>query len=292
MIPNLNKTHAVSQFVDGKLPQLLYVTRQECGIHKMDRPMHGHEKICELILVYQGYGTYFVGDCTFQISPGDILFYNAGDLHEVRSDFQTEIGTFCFGLTDLRFYDLPENHIIPAGRAYACTSGVKYKALLSLCTMIFEQLTDGRHNADLLIQMLSSSLVLIAKELSTEQVGVAPKGKNYDLAARIKTYIDTHYAEELTLAKISEELHISPYYAAHVFKDIMGSSPIQYMIRRRIGEAQTLLINSEYSATQISTMVGYDNTNYFCTLFSKMVGLSPIRYRTNYHNKMCGQRTQ
>ncbi len=292
MIPNVTQANAASHFINGQLPHLLYVTKQECGIHKVDRPMHQHTNICELLLVYQGYGTYFVGNRAFQISPGDILFYNAGDLHEVRSDFQTEIGTFCFGLTDLRLHGLTENHILPADRVYACASGVKYKALLSLCTMIFEQLTDGRPNSDFLIQMLTASFVLIAKELSTAQVGIVPTGKNYDLAARIKSYIDTHYAEELTLAKISEELHISPYYAAHVFKDAMGNSPIQYMIRRRIGEAQTLLINSEYSATQISTMVGYDNTNYFCTLFSKMVGLSPIRYRNNYHEKMCGQRTQ
>ncbi|MGE4549109.1 MAG: helix-turn-helix transcriptional regulator [Intestinibacillus sp.] len=169
---------------------------------------------------------------------------------------------------------------------------MKYKEVLSLCTLIFDHMTEGCANTDLLIQTLSTSLILIAKELFADTVSVQPTGKNHVLATRIKSYLDTHYAEDITLVKIADELRISPYYAAHVFKDVMGYSPIQYMIRRRIGEAQTLLINSEYNATQIATMVGYDNTNYFCTLFSKMVGLSPIRYRASYREKMCGQTTQ
>jgi AraC-like DNA-binding protein len=66
---------------------------------------------------------------------------------------------------------------------------------------------------------------------------------------------------------------------AHVFKESTGFSPIQYIIRRRIGEAQSLLINTNESVTNISGIVGYDNTSYFTTLFSKTVGMSPKKYR-------------
>ena len=41
------------------------------------------------------------------------------------------------------------------------------------------------------------------------------------------------------------------YHLAHIFKDMTGMSPIHYMIRCRIGEAQNLLISTDYSATQI-----------------------------------------
>ena len=75
-------------------------------------------------------------------------------------------------------------------------------------------------------------------------------------------------------------------------KDISGYSPIQYVIRRRIGLAQTWLISSDLSATQIATMVGYDNTNYFNTLFKRMVGVSPIRYRKQYLDSLRGKRNQ
>lgn len=292
MLPKNLGSNISDYFENGRVPQLIYVTRQEFGIHKVNRPMHRHAEICELLIVYQGYDSYYVEDRVFPITSGDILFYNAGDLHEVRSEFQTEIGTYCFGFTDLQLPNLPKNHIIPADKSFACSSGVKQSFIFSLCTIIFDKMTGGCKTSDFLVQILSTALLLTAKDLSVENVTPEPIGNNRLLASRIKSYIDTHYAEELSLAGIAESLNISPYYAAHVFKNVMGHSPIQYMIRRRIGEAQTLLINSEYSATQISTMVGYDNTNYFCTLFTKIVGLSPIRYRANYYAKMYGQRTQ
>ena len=63
-------------------------------------------------------------------------------------------------------------------------------------------------------------------------------------------------------------------------------------IRRRIGLAQTLLISSDYSATRIATMVGYDNTNYFNSLFTRIVGTTPIRYRKKYLESLHGERDQ
>ena len=69
-------------------------------------------------------------------------------------------------------------------------------------------------------------------------------------------------------------------------------SPIHYMIRCRVGEAQNLLISTDYSATQIAAIVGYTNVNHFNAIFSKLVGLPPIRYRRKYLENMQGSRLQ
>lgn len=78
---------------------------------------------------------------------------------------------------------------------------------------------------------------------------------------------------------------MSTSYLAHTFKDATGYSPGQYMILRRIGEAQTLLCITKYPVTQVSTMVGYDNTNYFSSLFKKMVAMKPKEYRDYWFGK-------
>ena len=54
---------------------------------------------------------------------------------------------------------------------------------------------------------------------------------------------------------------------------------MQYIINRRIGEAQNLLINTDYSITQIADKVGYDNPSYFNMLFTKLIGMSPGKFR-------------
>lgn len=67
---------------------------------------------------------------------------------------------------------------------------------------------------------------------------------------------------------------------------------MQYVIKRRIGLAQTLLISTDLSATQIATMVGYDNANYFINSFTKIIGITPIRYRNFYLKELRGNRHQ
>ena len=64
-------------------------------------------------------------------------------------------------------------------------------------------------------------------------------------AQRIKDYIDKHFADEFSLQQMADALHVSPYYLAHICKEVTGYSPLQYVLRRRIGEAQTLLITTD-----------------------------------------------
>lgn len=114
-------------------PVLLYITKQEFGGKKRDRPMHSHQSLCEILLVYRGVGYYTVGKQCYPIQAGDILFYNQGELHEVRSMSDAEIGTYCIGLTGLQMPGLPGNHIIPQGSAPVRDSGARFLFLLQMC---------------------------------------------------------------------------------------------------------------------------------------------------------------
>lgn len=102
------------------------------------------------------------------------------------------------------------------------------------------------------------------------------------MGRRIKQFIDSHYMEPLTLQSMGEALHISPYYLSHIFKQMTGYSPVQYLLRRRIGEAQTLLITTDLPITRIAEMVGYDTQSYFNLQFTKNVGMPPQKYRKAY----------
>ena len=67
---------------------------------------------------------------------------------------------------------------------------------------------------------------------------------------------------------------------------------MQYIIRRRMGEAQNLLISTDFSAAQIAAMVGYDSASHFSGIFRKVVGLPPAAYRKKYLEQMQGKRIQ
>ena len=279
------------RYASGQTPELLYATRQTVASSTVTRAVHRHERFTEMLYVYQGAGQYIAGGYSYPIRTGDILLYNQGDLHEVTSSLHHEIGTFCFGISGLHLRGLPEGHFTRADTGFVRPAVDEIDHIQSLCEMIYEHAERRTGYSDEIVSHLLPALVLLAASLPPD-ARAADQPHNLVLANRIRQYISTHFTEQLTLEDIGEALSMSPYHLAHIFKDMTGMSPIHYMIRCRIGEAQNLLISTDYSATQIAAIVGYTNVNHFNAIFAKLVGLPPIRYRRSYLENMQGRRLQ
>lgn len=278
-------------FVSGQTPSLLYATKQIVAASAITRAVHRHARFTEMLYVYQGAGQYVAGGYSYAIRTGDVLLYNQGDLHEVTSSLHHEIGTYCFGLSNLRLGRLAEGHFSDPEHGFVRPAADEIDHIQSLCELIYRHAERHSAYADELVSHLLPALVLLSANLPPDE-RAADQPHNLVLANRIRQYIGTHFTEQLTLEDIGQALSMSPYHLAHIFKDMTGMSPIHYMIRCRVGEAQNLLISTDYSATQIAAIVGYANVNHFNAIFAKLVGLPPIRYRKQYLENMQGRRLQ
>lgn len=278
-------------FVSGQTPSLLYATKQIVAASAVTRAVHRHARFTGMLYVYQGAGQYVAGGYSYAIRTGDVLLYNQGDLHEVTSSLHHEIGTYCFGLSNLRLGRLAEGHFSDPEHGFVRPAADEIDHIQSLCELIYRHAERHSAYADELVSHLLPALVLLSANLPPDE-RAADQPHNLVLANRIRQYIGTHFTEQLTLEDIGQALSMSPYHLAHIFKDMTGMSPIHYMIRCRVGEAQNLLISTDYSATQIAAIVGYANVNHFNAIFAKLVGLPPIRYRKQYLENMQGRRLQ
>lgn len=278
-------------FASGQTPSLLYATKQIVAASAVTRAVHRHARFTEMLYVYQGAGQYVAGGYSYAIRTGDVLLYNQGDLHEVTSSLHHEIGTYCFGLSNLRLGRLAEGHFSDPEHGFVRPAADEIDHIQSLCELIYRHAERHSAYADELVSHLLPALVLLSANLPPDE-RAADQPHNLVLANRIRQYIGTHFTEQLTLEDIGQALSMSPYHLAHIFKDMTGMSPIHYMIRCRVGEAQNLLISTDYSATQIAAIVGYANVNHFNAIFAKLVGLPPIRYRKQYLENMQGRRLQ
>lgn len=276
-----------SVFEKGQLPTMVYVNKQNHARKAVQRPLHRHDSICELLLVYKGSGTYYVDGRSYPLSEGSVIYYNQGGLHEVVSETEDEIGDYCIGITNLHKIGLPLNCLIGSGEPSVRQSGYLFPMLKAMCSQMYE-LEETGHEGRLAAQLLCVSLIVLTGRLSSFSSIDGGNMKEEQMVLRIRNYLNCHFTEKVTLDTVGEALGCSATYVSHVFKKATGRTPIQYIIRRRIGHAQTLLISTDYSATQIASIVGCDNTNYFCTLFSKVVGMSPIKYRVFYKKEMKG----
>lgn len=59
---------------------------------------------------------------------------------------------------------------------------------------------------------------------------------------------------------------------------------MHYAIRRRLGEAQSLLIMTNRSITDIALSIGFGSQSQFYNIFKKYIGMSPGKYRETYGN--------
>ncbi|PHV72254.1 hypothetical protein CS063_01905 [Sporanaerobium hydrogeniformans] len=119
------------------------------------------------------------------------------------------------------------------------------------------------------------------------ELSASPLQENLiDTIADIKTYIDNHFTEQLSLDSISKKFHVSSSYFSVLFKKNYAISPNEYIINKRIEKAKNLLlIFPPLSIKNISNMVGYTDPYYFSRLFKMTSGMTPSNYRAQIFSK-------
>lgn len=95
-------------------------------------------------------------------------------------------------------------------------------------------------------------------------------------------YIHRHYNENISVAALAEKENMSISNYRALFKRAMKMSPQEYILMQRINAACFYLKQSEYSVSEISSVIGYEDQFYFSRIFKKKTGISPYGYRKKY----------
>ena len=74
-------------------------------------------------------------------------------------------------------------------------------------------------------------------------------------------------------------VHISKYHLSHTFQKEFHTSPISYLIARRIQESRFLLRETDHTLSQIAEILGFSSLSYFSQSFRRAEGMSPLEYR-------------
>ena len=82
----------------------------------------------------------------------------------------------------------------------------------------------------------------------------------------------------LSVSHLAELCGVSEVYFRRLFSKFYGISPKEYIIKKRIEYAKTLLSSDSFSISEISRMCGYSEPCHFSREFSRRVGVSPNRY--------------
>ena len=102
----------------------------------------------------------------------------------------------------------------------------------------------------------------------------AAESANNPVSAII-AYVRDNIAEPLSVSEMAERAFMSPSAFSHVFRDVTGKSPYQFVKEMRLNRARELLVEDECSVTQISKAVGYRSTSHFINEFRDRFGVTP-----------------
>lgn len=262
-------------------PRMIYLSVSEVEQSGKYRAIHSHPDTLEISLVCEGQGTHNIGGRIYHSKPGDLLLYHAGVLHQDLANNDQQIRFYCCGITGLQENDLTPGCLVHSPDEYQLASGDYFPLLRSGFESVESNIIYKRPYANELAQGFLQTLLAVIHDLDAQSRKDTTQSQPHQtsLAEELRKYIDYHYAGNFTLEELAQAFHISRFHATHVFTKAFGFSPIQYRTRRRIGEAQSLLMNSDESITYIASIVGYDDPNRFSQVFSKVVGMSPSRYR-------------
>ena len=103
--------------------------------------------------------------------------------------------------------------------------------------------------------------------------------------ASIMQYISTHYAKNMPLEQIAEEVELSPNYICSLFKKETGINLYQYIMEFRINRAKELLLSTNLKSYEIAAKTGFADESYFSRSFKKVTGQSPVEFRRSVFHK-------
>lgn len=101
------------------------------------------------------------------------------------------------------------------------------------------------------------------------------------IVEHIKSVIECNLEkEDLTLEWIAEQMHFSSTYIRQLFKQETGERVMEYVIRKRMEKAATLLLKTDLKIQEIAAACGYSSQRYFASSFKKYYDSTPTKFKT------------
>jgi AraC-like DNA-binding protein len=91
-------------------------------------------------------------------------------------------------------------------------------------------------------------------------------------------HVRSHLSDPLTVADLADLVSLSPSAFAHLFRDVTGRSPYQFVKEMRLDRARELLVDGQHTVARISKEVGYASVSHFISEFRGRFGVTPRAY--------------
>ncbi|MBQ8514007.1 MAG: helix-turn-helix transcriptional regulator [Ruminococcus sp.] len=273
--------HTPSQLARSSL---LYL--QEIGVISCDSGFCSQRDALDsylFLIVPRGTGTLTYRGSSYALKPGCIVWINCnhGYSYQSSKDRPLELAWIhCNSIVMRQLYSYfhqRHNSILLHAK--------ELEPFMSVHETLEKILSEKQPNFEYHISLQLHTLVNLVTLFSSDTDGISNAASSIsEKGALIKTYIETHFAEKITLDDLSREFCVSKYYMLRSFRNQYGMTIIQYLAACRIQHAKKLLRFSDMQIEAIGRACGIEDVSYFNRLFRSYEGMTAGQFRKQWRS--------
>lgn len=244
-----------------------------------------HSQQCdEITYAISGSADFVSGDERLTVKAGQIHFIKQGCLHKIEASQNENFRYICIGY-------IPNMNNSAVSAFYDAIMSKEYFVINDNGMVknhaeytIREFYNYDNHSDEMINYYLSQIFITLARILSDKNyvynINHSKKSGNYAMYKMLR-YIDREYLQITNVGDISEALSYSEYYLSHLFKEKMGLTIKEYIMKKKIAYATELLRTSELTVEKISEQLKFSCTYTFRRAFKQYTGMTPKEYKLN-----------
>jgi AraC-like DNA-binding protein/mannose-6-phosphate isomerase-like protein (cupin superfamily) len=249
-------------------------------------PLHQHEEH-EVNLVVQGFGRIALEQQTcVPFGAGQVLFLPSGLRHRIDASCQLLLKGFHIHPQTMRLLtsptltaDLQAYFTVLTGLPATVIHTHSFQLMLDMVELSIEEmrhLSDWHTDSMLAIRQWLCVTVL---RILNDNVSDGQDYYTLHRVAQVKTWIDAHYQERVTLTELAAKANLSPTHFSLLFHQLYQVAPKTYQRQCCLRHAAQQLLQSDLPVTVIGVQHGFIDMAHFSRTFRDYLGMSPTQYR-------------
>ncbi|MBQ7335647.1 MAG: helix-turn-helix transcriptional regulator [Clostridia bacterium] len=261
---------------------ILSVSYSESPIGKSNHYHEGHQ----MLYIVEGEVTVRVDQACETVGNGTLLLFSRFKEHSLT------VNSKVYKRYSLRvspeFGNMRDNELLFAAlvnRAPGFCDVIRDKENEDNTELLFRRITEeyagnAPFREEMLDALLRELLVSVCRRMPKQLL--PEQSERARVIYRIQQRFETDYRENFSLKNLAEEYHMSTSYLSHLFKEITGSSVMEYLLACRMLAAKKYLATTELSVGEIVSACGFSDDSNFSRSFRDQNGITPTEFRKRY----------
>ena len=252
---------------------------------------HWHDSI-EILYIIRGSYQIEINLQNEVLQEGDICILNSGDLHQITGESAEaihEVVLFDPAILDFSYHDeMQEECVRPLIEQLRLFPHIFRKGeecgqcILPVVEKLMKIAVEKKEGWYLKSKLLIMELVVEIYEkgwmLLSDSVLSKSEERRIKQYKTVVSYMEENYQNPISLQDMADTISCNSQYLCRFFREIAGTSPIQYLINLRLEKACYLLQHSSKSVLEIALDCGFENVSYFIRKFKEVKGCTPKQY--------------